>query len=385
MNILFADQFSEPGGAQLALMDLLPAICARGWKPYVTVPGKGHLAQWCEDQGITVLPLPLGAQSNREKTAGDVIRFPADVFRMRWHLGRIVRQHQIGLVYINGPRVLPPAVGLNRPVIFHIHSDVQNNWGNRLRRWSVESTAARVIAVSRYAAREFPRATVLYNGVADHWSGSRVFGTSPARVAMLGRIAPEKGHLDFVRAAERVSDPARFSVYGDEMFSNGDYAVAVRREAEGAPIQFHGWQNNVTEVLRNVDILAVPSSSREASTRVIMEAFSAGVPVVAYPSGGIPELIRHGVTGILTQSSDPAALAQSLSDLSRNPALMQKISEAAREEWQTRFRRDTFQRAVCEVIESVCQATNSGHDPTALQDFEYRHDSTRAGSRDPVR
>ena len=50
----------------------------------------------------------------------------------------------------------------------------------------------------------------------------------------------------------------------------------------------------------DLDLLVVPSTAAEATTRVILEAYSAGVCVVALPSGGIPEVLQDGRTGFLT-------------------------------------------------------------------------------------
>jgi glycosyltransferase involved in cell wall biosynthesis len=368
MNILFADQFSETGGAQLALMDILAAALDRGWSPHVALPGNGRFVEWCDGRGIPVYELPLRPQGNGRKTSRDWLRFFFDIQRMRSMLQEIAIQQEIDLVYVNGPRVLPATVGLGLPLIFHAHSDVANVWGNAIRLWAARQ--ARVIAVSSYSARSFSKASIIYNGVAEHYRGVRVPGKT--RIAILGRIAREKGHLDFVRAAKSIgSDNAVFSVYGDALFGESGYADEVRKEANGA-VEFRGWQDDIAGVLRDVDILAVPSFGREASTRVIMEAFSAGVPVVAYRSGGIPELIEDGVTGILTESLEDALL-------------MGKLSAAGRAEWQKRFTLERFQQAVCEVIEVEAQARKSDRDRVIPRASEYRRDRLRRDARDPVR
>ncbi len=83
MNILFVDQFSEPGGAQLCLMDLLPEVRARGWNAHLMAPGEGELVRWCREFGIPVHSLPIGTYANGRKTALDLVRFAYDVPRMR--------------------------------------------------------------------------------------------------------------------------------------------------------------------------------------------------------------------------------------------------------------------------------------------------------------
>ena len=75
------------------------------------------------------------------------------------------------------------------------------------------------------------------------------------------------------------------------MFASQDYERDVRAAATGLPVEFAGWAANVYDALENIDVLLVPSAPHEATTRVILEAFAAGVPVVAFPSGGIPEIL----------------------------------------------------------------------------------------------
>ena len=83
MNILFVDQFSEPGGAQLCLMDLLPEVLARGWNARLMAPGEGELVRCYREFGIPVHSLPIGAYANGGKTGLDLVRFAYDVPRMR--------------------------------------------------------------------------------------------------------------------------------------------------------------------------------------------------------------------------------------------------------------------------------------------------------------
>jgi glycosyltransferase involved in cell wall biosynthesis len=133
----------------------------------------------------------------------------------------------------------------------------------------------------------------------------------------------------------------------------------VRAEARGAAVEFCGWTNDIGRALHNIDVLAVPSGPAEAATRVIMEAFSAGTPVVAYRAGGIPELVEDGRTGILTESPDAEALARALRLLIADPAKMDRLSMAGRREWESRFRVEAFQQNVCDFIDSAAARATS--------------------------
>lgn len=329
LSLLFVDQFSEPGGAQLCLRDLMPEVRRRGWQSHLLGPRSG---------------LPLRPCSNRSKTAQDFLRYSFDVPRMAAAIRRAVRDDHIDLVYVNGPRVLPAAAGIPCPVIFHAHSRVEAFYGRKLIESAITLTGATVIAVSEFIARQYPEARVIYNGVPDLGGLARTLDRRPARVGMIGRIAPEKGHIDFVRAARQVTG-AEFFVYGESLFADAAYYRFVRAAAEGAPVEFCGWTDDVACVLHSLDILVVPSGPNEAATRVIPEAFSAGTPVIAYRSGGIPEIIDDGRTGLLTDSLAPA-----IQGLISNRELRERLSSEGREEWRRRFTIERFQSAVCDLI-----------------------------------
>jgi len=61
MNILFVDQFTELGGAQQCLLDLMPAVKERGWQAHVAVPGDGPLMDTLRTMGIPCHGIPGGA------------------------------------------------------------------------------------------------------------------------------------------------------------------------------------------------------------------------------------------------------------------------------------------------------------------------------------
>jgi glycosyltransferase involved in cell wall biosynthesis len=356
VNILFVDQFSEPGGAQQCLMDLLPEVRARGWGARLLAPGEGELVQRCREAGVPVHPLPLGSYSSGGKNALDMVRYGIEIPRMRRALREVIAQHPVDLVHINGPRTLPAAWNIDRPVAFHAHSPVAGTLPRRMAEVSVRRSRAAVIAVSKFVARRYPGARVIYNGMPDHSGPGRVFSGRPARIGIVGRIAPEKGHLDFMRAARVVAETfsdARFFIYGERLFSAAAYDRKLRQAARDFPVEFCGWKSDAGAVMRDLDVLVVPSDPSEATPRVIMEALSAGTPVVAYRCGGIPELLEDGRTGLLVEWSDVDALSRTLLSLIGAPGLREQLSLAGRSEWARRFRIENYRTRVCDALAEI--------------------------------
>ncbi len=118
------------------------------------------------------------------------------------------------------------------------------------------------------------------------------------------------------------------------------------------PVDFIGWQEDLRAVYADLDLLVVPSSCLESTTRVILEAYSAGVPVVAFPSGGIPEIVKDNETGFLTVEPTAGALVSRIHALleMENTELM-KIIHRAREVWAQRYTLEIYREGVCDVLE----------------------------------
>jgi glycosyltransferase involved in cell wall biosynthesis len=355
VRVLFVDQFSELGGAQLVLRDILVEARRRGWHVELMAPGDGGLVDFCRNNAIPVHRLPIGRYASGGKSMRDVLRYGPEMARAALAVRSLVSRSQIELVVANGPRILPAAVAGGCPVVFHLHSRPEKKYARAIVRWSLRCRHARTICVSNFVAENLHGSfRVIYNGVPDQgFVGYRV-RNGPPRVGIIGRIAPEKGHMDFVRAADVIAKSGRdvrFTVHGAPLFSDPSFEKEVRRLA-GPSVEFHGWTDNVAQVLHEIDLLVVPSASVESTPRVVMEALSAGTPVIAYPSGGIPELIRDGVTGLLTKRPDYQSLAECINDLLADPGRMADLSRNGRQEWEDRFRVERFQRDVCDLLES---------------------------------
>ena len=369
MNVLLVDQFSDPGGAQLCLRDLLPGMLERGWRPQLMIPGEGMLFQAARELGVPAHRLPLTAYTCGRKTIRDVMRFAVDLPRAMGAVRRVVRDSNIDLVYVNGPRVLPAALGCGCPVVFHSHNLLGPGYARMLASAVIRRTGATVIAACHFLGDSLggvvpkERVRVIYSGVPDQElePRSRRIG-SEFRVGLIGRISPEKGHLDFIEAARLIArqrKDVRFHVYGSALFSSADYEAQVRRMAEGLPIEFHGWINDVGLTLQGLDVMVVPSKAHDAAPRIVMEALAAGTPIVAYRSGGIPELFENGRSGTLCTASKPAALANAISGLLADSNQMAALASGGRQEWAKRFKVERYQQEICDLLQNVAHASDA--------------------------
>ncbi|MEX2301387.1 MAG: glycosyltransferase family 4 protein [Bryobacterales bacterium] len=367
MKILFLDQYSELGGAQQCLLDLMPAVIWAGWQPLVAVPGDGPLVARLRELRVDVERLPLGSYRSHKKPAWDVVRFAASTPRLAMAIRRLVRRFEPDLIYVNGPRLLP-AARLSRPkctpLLFHCHSRLAQPLAASAAGRSLRATKAVVISCSEFSAeplRRFvapERLRVVYNGVAGpSRPQTRKQPGGGFRIGLVGRIAPEKGHADFLHAARLLNETlpnCRFVICGEALFADPvskQYRQTLDKLGEGLPVEFLGWRDDVYDVLASLDLLVVPSTREPATTRVVLEAYSCGLPVVAYPTGGIPEVLTDGETGFLVSPMEPQALAgRILTLVLQQPELLEQAAAAGRRLWRERFGVERYQVEVIEIL-----------------------------------
>lgn len=375
MNVLCLDQFSELGGAQLCLRDLIPFMRRAGLRPHAIIPPGRPLVDCMRRAEIPVEELPIGAYARGRKTPLDVLRFPVDTMRAAAAIRRAIDRYGIDLAYVNGPRALPAAVLTGIPIVFHAHNLVHQGYARSLWQWAFSRFDGSVIAASHFIADRLSkvvpqnvlqrRLIVIHNGVSGPPMRVRHFGSRHPRVGIVGRLCPQKGHIDFMRAAQLVAHTnphVQFAIVGASSFSDAGFETALRKRPESARVQFLGWSDDIQNALESIDILAVPSLVDEACPRVVLEALAAGTPVVAYPSGGIPELIEHGRTGLLTSSPSVDSMAAAIRFLIERPSEMDRISTAGRAEWESRFTIERFAQDVCAVL-SASKPDSSPYEP----------------------
>src|SRR5579871_1489005 len=339
MNILFLDQFSEMGGAQRCLADAVDAVVRRGWNACCALPPGGEFGAVLRDRGAAIAEIPCGPYTSGTKGRLDFFRFAAQVPRQVRTLNQLARNSD--LIYVNGPRLLP-AVSLSRlpRVLFHAHSHIPQTVARRLAVSGVRRSRADVVACSRSVAEPFESVArsiqVIPNGVPELRFRRRDFD-GPWRVGVVGRIGPEKGQAEFVEAVRLLQadrPQLRFTICGAPLFGALDYGKRVREAALGLPIEFEGWRQDLDAVYGSLDLLVVPSQL-EGMARVVVEAFAAGVPVLAFPTGGIREVVEHSRNGFLTGECTAAALAAAIRAIvATDIGMLHAIVDHARRDWE---------------------------------------------------
>lgn len=237
-------------------------------------------------------------------------------------------------------------------LVLYAHNDIFKTIGKREAGRSLETCAAIVCvsaALAEQIRRRLPRRFsdrihVVHNGIdVDQFhpretsSDDLVPPRRRLRVVFIGRMIRDKGADVVLRAASRLRrDDIEFVIVGSSNFDR-DAALtrferSLRRIAatSGAFVTFEPFveRSGVVDLLRDSDVLVVPSRWQEPSTLTIAEGMACGLPVIASRVGGIPEVA--GSAGILVPKEDPGAVAAAIARLADDDAYRARAGIAAR-------------------------------------------------------
>jgi D-inositol-3-phosphate glycosyltransferase len=154
-------------------------------------------------------------------------------------------------------------------------------------------------------------------------------------VLAVGRLDPGKGHLDLFEAFSQVvkSVPnARLLICGSST-SHENYEGQLRQRVNELQINpytiFAGQRNNIPAIMRSANVFCLPTEL-DPCPLVFLEAMTEGLPVAAYYSGGVPEMVLHSQTGLLSYPGDIQMLAMNIRTLLSDTAYAQRLGEAGK-------------------------------------------------------
>lgn len=147
---------------------------------------------------------------------------------------------------------------------------------------------------------------------------------NPLRLVFLGRLDQTKGiHVVVEALRMQAGLPVTLDVFGIAQGSGGErYREQLLGLAAGdRRIKFHNAVESSAVVarMRQYDLVVIPSQLLETGPLVVLEAFAAGTPVIGSRLGGISELVRDGVDGVLVAATDVAAWANAIGVLAASP------------------------------------------------------------------
>lgn len=345
----------DTGGLERVVIDLIRHARRRGHRvSVICLERPGTLAPQAGALGAAVVCV--------DKKDGVCLRTAAQVATLLAELRPdVLHTHQVGALFHAGRA----ARSLGIPVV--VHTEHGNHLGkpgvSRLRRWRTAwlwwwaaRYARKFYCVSKDIMAEMSsrrivpvhKLSVILNGIntdpfreaVDRTEVRAAFGI-PANAPLIGtvgRLNEVKNQELLIRAFARVRlevPAARLLLVGDGPL-RADLTGLAARLGVGDAVHFAGYQSRPERFLATIDVFALTSRT-EGLPLAVLEAWAAGLPVVASAVGGLPDLVTDGRTGLLFPSGDEAALAVLLRGLLRDRARRHALGEAGQNEVFERY------------------------------------------------
>jgi glycosyltransferase involved in cell wall biosynthesis len=324
------------------------------WQSPVEVVDKIRVTAHDFGRDMSIQPKP-----NRYQRAGMMLSLLPKTFAF---LSSSIKQIKPDLIYTSQQNFdVRLATLLSRyfriPHVIHIHYSV-GPWLGKYT-LNVIQKSSRLIAVSEYV-----RQTALLQGVPSSSIHTIVnpapFSFHPCNqkpetiraefhlsdqtplVIAVGRLDPGKGHPELINAFARVIQQmpdARLLICGSSTTRDNYEASLRQRVAElglSEFIVFTGQRNDIPSIMRSANAFCLPAEL-EPFGLVFLEAMIVGLPVVACYSGGVPEIVVHNETGLLSYPGDISALATNLLRILSDPTYARCLGDVGKLRASTEF------------------------------------------------
>jgi colanic acid/amylovoran biosynthesis glycosyltransferase len=281
---------------------------------------------------------------------------------------------------LDGATALPLVSHLGIPLLVTLHgydvttSDAtfRKTIGGRLylaRRRQLWNKAALFLCVSQFIRKKAVEAGFPEEKLLVHYIGidQRLFDYVPSQadrksVLFVARLVEKKGCsylLEAMADVQRRHPDAELIVVGS---GPQDSSLAEQAKRLSLNCRFLGAQpqSTIHRLLQSARVFCVPSvtastGDSEGLGMVFAEAQAMGVPVVSFQHGGIPEVVRHGETGLLAPERDAAALGQYIERLITDDRLWEQYSRAGVAWVQRQFDLEEQTRKLEEIYQMVCE------------------------------
>jgi glycosyltransferase involved in cell wall biosynthesis len=344
-TVLHTESSPGLGGQEIRTLNEARWIGERGWRVIVAGQPEGRFVTRAREAGLETAPVRM--------------RSPWDLSAVA-RLTRLIRGEGVSVVHthssVDGWLGGLAARAARVPVVRTRHVSIPVRRGfNPVYTW----LADRVITSGEAIRRIILRAGVPAGRVVAIPAGVDLetlpFRTAPFRAGasaifrnlrlsspVIGCVAMfrgSKGHahlLEAFAAVRGVHPTATLLLVGDGI--RRGWVEGLAREAGLAEhVVFTGFSDDVPALLAMMDCFVLASTRTEGVPQSLLQAFAAGVPVVASDIGGVPEVVSDGVTGLLAESGSAAALAAGIARVLADAPAAVRRAEAARALVEERF------------------------------------------------
>lgn len=343
--MLVATSSENFSGAAKCLLDLAIGLKKKGNSVVVLLPRKGAIESELNNASINYIVvheyeswLSWGKYHRIKKILNNILGVPRII--------SIIKKHNIQLIHINavtgGYSAAKAAYKCNIPVIWHLRESLEKDLGitffNSNTSIGLIQKSTAIIAISNFIANTWKkrlnkRIKVIYDGISinNYYVKDHHYNSDP-NILMYGRIVPQKGQLELVKAIKLMTSAVRPHVELAGKVEDKEYFKNINQYINNnslSTIKYVGSLKNIKEKLQNIDIVIVCSKA-EGFGRVTIESMLAGCCVIAADTGASPEIITENVNGFLYKKGDYKELSAKIIKLIKDREYMVIAKNAQR-------------------------------------------------------
>ena len=353
-RILYVHGIEAIGGAERDLISLLKTLDRHKWEPHVVCPGTGPFRDQLHAIAVPThsLSLPPWRKLRSFFQRRSAVR----------RLGALVDQLDLAMIHVNDIWWVPHTVRAVRcvsksvPIVAHVRQEIEPA---KVRRYELDRVEA-VIAISRQIEQSLiaggvsaRKVRTVYSGIDlsdrqlthDDQAIRQMIGV-PNGAVLIGTIAnlfPRKGYEVMLRALPAIVGAVptvHYIIVGSDDHAYADRLKRLAHELKIADrMHMVGFQDPVQPFLACLDLYVHPALM-EGFGIAVVEAMAMGKAVVATTTGGLPEVVSQGETGLLVPSGDVESLAAAVMSLLEDHDRREHMGRCGRVRAQERFSLD---------------------------------------------
>jgi glycosyltransferase involved in cell wall biosynthesis len=362
-NILCLNKTSSLSGAEIGLLLILEGLSKDTFKSQVILPEEGLFEKRLKSRHI---PVRIIKRSGVKASINPLfyLQLMVSLLSFTRRLTKIIRREDIHLIYANSfydtfyAGLAKKITGT--PLVTSLWDILpaglkRNAWLRLVELFSdkiiVVSGAVRDMFVSDRKAPE--KVDTVYPGVDMHKFSPAIrgdairkeFGLQDEFLAVnVGVLLWHKGQELLIKAAATVLKAiprAKFMIVGAPLFQDEAYQEHLKRLTRNLNLDekviFTGFREDIPDILAAADLYVHCAVQPDPFPFAILEAMASGKAVVAPRCGGIPELIKDNVNGLLFESGDIEAISRAMISLLKDSDLRQRLAQAARKHIEEHF------------------------------------------------
>jgi len=375
-NILFITHFGGLYGSNKSLLDLISELNNQEVKSHIVTPQEGLLKQIIEPKKTPLKILPVTWWMTTKKfSVSRLWQFFRKLYISQTNFDHFIKLWDIDLIYSNSS-VFPvgrlAAIRNNIPHIWHLREFGDLDFSlkyilpkllcrNFIRKSQAIICNSEAVRKHYFQGKSQNNVSVIYNGIASKAEFEALYQIKNKNkqnesftFLMVGAISPKKGQETAIKALAKLKKNginAKLIITGS---GKDNYIQTckqlVRKLGIEEDVSFTGYISDPYEVYFKSDCLLM-CSEYEAFGRVTAEAMSACLPVIGRNSGGTPEVIADGETGILYNTFDE--LVAEMIKLVQNPEIGIQMGLAGWQRAKNLFNIEDYAANVYQVIQSV--------------------------------